>query len=323
MDSNIEKAKKIIDNRRSSAEREADNRRAELERVCPELREINMKISGAGLAALKAIGMGADAQKYISKLADENLRLQEERAEILKGLGLPADVLDVHYTCPVCDDSGIHDGHYCNCMKSLVKQIQFENLCKCAPAKESTFENFSLDFYKGFVDPETGADAYERMSQIYNYCRNWADDFSKNSPGILMYGNTGLGKTHLSLAIANVVVSKGYNVLYTSAGNILSKLEREKFGRLKGDESPEDMVLSADLLILDDLGSEFITQFTVAAVYNIINTRILEGLPTIISTNLLYDEIGDKYNPRVYSRIIGDYTMLEFIGADVRQLKAD
>ena len=323
MESNIERAKRIIENRRSSAEREAENKRAELESVCPELREINRRISGAGLAALKAIGMGSDAQDYIARLAAENLELQNARAEILRGLGLPADVLDVHYTCPVCDDSGIHDGHYCDCMKSLVKEILFENLCRCAPAKESTFESFSLESYRGFVDPETGADAYDRMNQIYNYCKNWAYDFSKNSPGILMYGNTGLGKTHLSLAIANVVVSKGYNVLYTSAGNILSKLEREKFGRLKGDESPEDMVLSADLLILDDLGSEFVTQFTVAAVYNIINTRILEGLPTIISTNLLYDEIGDKYNPRVYSRIIGDYTMLEFIGADVRQLKAE
>lgn len=323
MENNITRAKKIIDDRRSSAEREAENKRAELERICPELREINRRISGAGLAALKAIGMGADAQKYISNLAEESLGLQVRRTEILKGLGLPEDAMDVHYTCPVCEDTGVHNGYYCECMKSLVKQIQFDNLCKCAPAKDSTFENFSLDFYRGFADPETGADAYERMSQIYNYCKNWADDFSKNSPSILMYGNTGLGKTHLSLAVANVVVSKGYNVLYTSAGNILSKLEREKFGRLKSDESPEDMVLSADLLILDDLGSEFITQFTVAAVYNIINTRILEGLPTVISTNLLYDEIGDKYNPRVYSRIIGDYTMLEFIGADVRQLKAD
>jgi len=161
------------------------------------------------------------------------------------------------------------------------------------------------------------------MSQIYNYCKNWAEDFSKDSPSILMYGNTGLGKTHLSLAIANVVVEKGYNVIYSSAGNLFSKLEKEKFGKINFDESPEEQVLTVDLLILDDLGSEFSTQFTIATVYNIINTRILSGLPTIINTNLLYDEIGDKYNPRVYSRLIGDYQMLEFIGADIRQLKAD
>lgn len=323
MASNLERAKQIIDNRRTMAEEEAARKRRELEAVSPELCEVNNQISKAGLDALKAIGMGKDAQEYIKRLSEESLILQAKRADILKELSLPSDVLDVHYTCPICEDTGVHNGHYCECLKALVKRIQYENLCSCAPAKNSTFDSFSLDYYKNFYDTETGASAYERMSQIFNYCKNWADDFSKSSPSILMYGNTGLGKTHLSLAIAGAVVNKGYNVLYTSAGNIFSQLEKEKFGRLKGDESPEDMVLSVDLLILDDLGSEFITQFVVSEVYNIINTRLLKGLPTIISTNLMYDEIGDKYNPRVYSRMIGDYTMLEFIGADVRQLRLE
>ncbi len=323
MAGNFERAKKIIDDRRNAAENEAERRKIELEAVSPRLKEVNLKISRAGLEVLKALSLGKDAPAFLDKLAKDNLRFQEERVEILKELGLSDDALDVHYTCPVCEDTGVHDGRYCECLKALVKQLQFENLCKCAPAANSTFDNFSLRYYKNIVDTDSGISAYERMTQIYNYCKNWADDFSKDSPSILMYGNTGLGKTHLSLAIANVVVNKGYNVIYTSAGTLFSNLEKEKFGRWRGEESPEDMVMNADLLILDDLGSEFITQFVVSEVYNIINSRILMGLPTIINTNLLYDEIGDRYNPRVYSRIIGDYTMLEFIGADVRQLKAD
>ena len=323
MPSNLERAKKIIDDRRAQAEREAEQKRMDLEAVSPELKAVNRAIASAGLKAIKAIGMGENAQEYINNLAKENLQNQKRRTEILAGLGLPEDALDIHYTCKKCEDTGSYNGHYCDCVKALTKQLQFENLCSCAPAKTSTFSNFSLDYYKGIVDTATGTNAYERMSQILNYCRSYAADFGKGSPSILMYGQTGLGKTHLSLAIANEVVAKGYNVIYTSAGNLFSKLEKERFGRLKTDESPEDAVLSCDLLILDDLGSEFITSFTVSEVYNIINSRILAGLPTIINTNLLYDEIADKYNPRVYSRILGDYTPLEFIGCDVRQLKSE
>ncbi|MBP5459595.1 MAG: ATP-binding protein, partial [Clostridia bacterium] len=168
---------------------------------------------------------------------------------------------------------------------------------------------------------ETGVDVYNRMAQIYSYCEAYAEDFSLSSPSLILYGNTGLGKTHLSLAIAGKAIEKGFNVVYGSAHNLLSEIEKEHFGRLKTDDSPEDNVLNADLLILDDLGAEFGTSFTVSMVYNIINTRLLKGLPTIISTNLWYDEISDKYGNRVYSRIIGNYTPLEFAGRDVRQLK--
>jgi DNA replication protein DnaC len=124
------------------------------------------------------------------------------------------------------------------------------------------------------------------------------------------------------LAMANEVIDKGYTCIYGSAQNLLNLLEKEKFGRLKDNSSPEEQLLTCDLLILDDLGAEFTTQFTISAVYNILNTRILTGLPTIISTNLMYDEIGDKYSERVYSRIIGSFTPLEFLGKDVRQLKS-
>ena len=190
-----------------------------------------------------------------------------------------------------------------------------------SPAGDSTFDNFNLAYYQGVTDPETGVDAYARMGQIVSYCEAYAEDFGLSSPSLILYGNTGLGKTHLSLAIANKAIEKGFNVVYGSAHNLLSEIEKEHFGRLKTDDSPEDNVLNADLLILDDLGAEFSTSFTVSMVYNIINTRILKGLPTIISTNLWYDEISDKYGNRVYSRIIGNYTPLEFAGRDVRQLK--
>ena len=319
MPTNFERAKLVLDRRRESAEREAEQKAEELELRAPELRAINRKLSQAGLKAVK-LAIAGD-QEALEKLRNENLADQERRKELLESLGSSEEALEVHYTCPVCNDTGIVENHYCDCFKRLVKSLQTETLNAVSPAGDSTCDNFNLEYYRGVTDPETGVDAYSRMGQILSYCEAYAEDFGLQSPSLILYGNTGLGKTHLSLAIANKAIEKGYNVVYGSAHNLLSEIEKEHFGRLKTDDSPEDNVLNADLLILDDLGAEFSTSFTVSMVYNIINTRILKGLPTIISTNLWYDEISDKYGNRVYSRIIGSYTPLEFAGRDVRQLK--
>ena len=319
MPTNFERAKQVLDRRRETAEREAEQKTEELELLSPELRALNRKLSAAGLKAVQ-LAIAGD-QAAMDKLRDENLADQERRREILESLGSSEEALEVHYTCPVCNDTGVVGNHYCDCFKRLVKSLQTENLNAVSPAGDSTFDNFNLAYYQGVTDPETGVDAYSRMGQIVSYCEAYAEDFGLSSPSLILYGNTGLGKTHLSLAIANKAIEKGFNVVYGSAHNLLSEIEKEHFGRLKTDDSPEDNVLNADLLILDDLGAEFSTSFTVSMVYNIINTRILKGLPTIISTNLWYDEISDKYGNRVYSRIIGNYTPLEFAGRDVRQLK--
>ena len=158
------------------------------------------------------------------------------------------------------------------------------------------------------------------MTKVYNYCKAYAEDFTTKSKNLLMMGATGLGKTHLSLAIANKVIEKGYDVYYDSIQNIMDKLEREHFGRLPREESIKEDILSCDLLIIDDLGVEFSTQFTVAELHNIINTRILRCLPTIISTNLELGDIEKQYSQRIASRIIGTSMPLRFCGSDIRQM---
>ena len=158
------------------------------------------------------------------------------------------------------------------------------------------------------------------MENVLGYCKAYADDFSKKSPSLLLYGKTGLGKTHLSLSIAGKAVEAGYGVIYMTAQNLFNRLEREKFGRGDG-ENTEQAILDCDLLIIDDLGSEFISQLTVSSLYNIVNCRGLEEKPTIISTNLTPDEIRNTYSDRIASRILSAYTILQFDGADIRQLK--
>ena len=160
------------------------------------------------------------------------------------------------------------------------------------------------------------------MKFVYENCKNYVDDFDLESNNLYFYGRTGLGKTHLSLAIANEVMKKGYNVVYGSVITFLNKLEREKFGRTETYET-EDALVDADLLILDDLGAEFTTPVAVSCLYNILNCRIARRVPTIISSNLSVEEIKNRYPESIASRIIGNFKTVEFIGKDIRQIQND
>lgn len=299
---------------RALAERE-DRHRIAVESV-PEILETEERMSAAGLATIKALGMGAvDAKEYIRKLSEINLNAQAQRRMFLKKAGFPEDWLDVHYSCPKCEDKGFVNGIMCDCFKDLLKSLEYEKLCSKLPVGSCRFDNFKLDYYHDGA----GTSPRRRMESVLNYCKTYATDFSRRSPSLLLYGKTGLGKTHLSLAVAGKAVESGYGVIYTSAQNLFNKLEKEKFGRSDG--NTEETILDCDLLIIDDLGAEFTTQFTVSALYNIINSRELEGKPTIISTNLTPEQLTSTYSERIASRILSNFVMLYFDGSDIRQIK--
>ncbi len=194
-------------------------------------------------------------------------------------------------------------------MKNLFGKLMTEKLNTDAHLTLSSFETFNLSYYVG--------NDYFTMQKILNYTKEYAENFSLNSDNILMTGDTGLGKTHLALAIANVVLQKGYSVLYDSVINILWNIEYEHFSY----EHSSDIlnaVLDADLLIIDDLGTEQETKFYKSMIYNIINTRIVRNKPTIISTNMNYKDISARYDGKVASRLATLYKYLQFKGEDVR-----
>ena len=310
------KAEQELAQRRSRALAEREEHHRIAVETAPEILEAEEKMSRAGLATIKAIGMGAaDAKEYIQKLSEINLEAQAQRRLLLKSNGFPEDWLDVHYTCKKCEDKGFVGGIMCGCFKELLKSIEYEKLCSKLPVGNCRFDNFKLDFYPDGA----GTSPKKRMESVLNYCKEYAADFSRRSPSLLLYGKTGLGKTHLSLAIAGKAVEEGYGVIYSSAQNLFNKLEKDKFG--KADANTEETILDCDLLIIDDLGAEFTTQFTVSALYNIVNSRELEGKPTIISTNLMPEQLTKAYGERIASRILSNYVMLYFDGSDIRQIK--
>lgn len=317
-----ERADMELHRRRDRAEAEQKKRHEEAVKKIPRLLELEKEMADTGIAAVNAISLGGDARKYIEVLAKQNLAAQAERKRLLTEAGYPKDYLEMQFVCKKCEDNGLVSGIYCDCRATLLRTLAFSELSELSPVVSSSFESFDLDYYPKAADPETGISPYNRMKEIFNFCKDYAEDFDTSSPSLFLHGKTGLGKTHLSLAIAGLAVNQGFGVIYGSAQNLLTRLERERFSRsYESSGNAEQSLLECDLLILDDLGAEFSTSFTVSAIYNIINTRISRGMPVIINTNLTPEELEQKYSQRITSRIIGNYISLQFCGRDIRQLK--
>lgn len=325
-----EKARAEIKNRRNTAEYTASQRKNELSFKYPEFQFIETELAKTGHETVRAFSLPKEkAEAELSRIREKNKQLREERKNLLKALNLPEDYLDVKYTCEKCQDTGVVEDYdnerrvsygtkLCSCHNELLKKYASEKMSSMTPLELSNFEDFDLEYYP--KKSESGKSPYDLMCDVYNRCVNYAKNFDTDSVNLYFCGRTGLGKTHLSLAIANEVMKKGYNVVYGSVINFLNKLEREKFGRADSFET-EDILIDADLLILDDLGAEFSTAVATSSLYNIINSRIARGVPTIISSNLSLEEIKTRYPESVASRIIGNYVPVKFTGDDIRQLQ--
>lgn len=315
------RASEMMNTRRLSAIAENDRRNAEIEQKIPEIAEINRILSTTGINLIKIIRKGEDIQQKIKSLENQNRQAQEMIASLLVRNGYPHDYLELRYNCEKCSDTGYHNGKMCNCFEELIGKVSVDHLNASSRITLCSFDSFDLSYYKNIISEEN-ENCFVTMSKNLEYCKQYANTFSQDSKNLLMYGNPGLGKTHLSLAIAEQLLNKGVNVLYDSTVNFLIKIEKEHFRRIETDIDTYETVVNADLLILDDLGTENTTDFYRSTLYNILNTRINKGIPTIVSTNLTPDEISAKYEPRITSRIVLTYTHLKFIGKDIRGIKS-
>lgn len=309
---------KLYDMRIKSSEELARKKKLFFTRF-PEASEIEKKLALTAIASAKAVLEGSDAKKELESLRERSVLLRNRLSEILKRVNLPENYLEIQHNCEKCQDEGFVDGVMCGCMRNMMKKESYRKLNSISPLELSSFDTFSIDYY-----PENSEPGYqspkERMKIIFDFCRKYSDNFSKKSPNLIMMGNTGLGKTHLSLAIASEAINKGYGVIYVSAPNMVTKLEKEKFQNYGRDsEDSEKHFIDCDLLIIDDLGTEYSNAFSNSAIYNIVNSRIMMMKPTIISTNLNMKELEKNYSPRMVSRIIGNNIRLEFLGFDIRQ----
>ena len=279
-------------------------------------RELRMTMAQAAMAAFQA---GTDGKKELEAVRDKNLALQQERARLVEE-NFEEGFLDETPICDKCGGTGYIGAEMCECLRELCRQEQKKEVSILSGSRD-TFNQFRLDYYPDRIDPKYGASPRTIMERNLKVCRTYALTFTPSAGNLLFVGGTGLGKTFLSACIARAVADRGYSVVYESAGHLFSKLEQAKFNPSEETRREAARFNDCDLLILDDLGTEMPGQFATAALYTLLNDRILENKPMVVSTNLNMDELGRRYSPQIASRLQGSFLLLTFVGEDIRILK--
>ncbi len=317
-----EKAMYTMAIRRQNSIDKSNFRKQEIYDNVPQVRNLETELARTAVKLSKTIFLGgADSAQIIEQIKTENLKLQTKISQLLEFSGYPENALDNRYECNNCSDTGFILGEACECLIDLMKKISFDEFNNYSDMPISNFADFSLKYYSKQSQANSNFSEHDIMSKILGFCSAYSNSFSKASPNILMLGNTGLGKTHLSRAIANEALNAGFSVLYGTSQEFFTQIQTEYFSRNNDNKDTYKDVISADLLIIDDLGAEYESAFNNTTCYNVINSRLNKNLPTIINTILSLQQIENRYSNRVASRLGASYKCLKFVGTDVRQQK--
>ena len=303
-------------------DRESENRQhlAEAYAKVPRIREIDMLLRRTmAQAAQAAFLQGSDGRELLEQARIQNLELQQERA-ILAMEHFEEGFLDESPICDNCGGSGYLGSSMCECLRELCRQEQKKEVTILSGGRE-TFNQFNLDYYPERLDPKIGASPRAIMERNFKICRTYALTFAPSAGNLLFVGGTGLGKTFLSACIARAVADRGYSVVYETASHLFGKLEQARFNANEENRREAAKFTDCDLLIIDDLGTEMPGQFVTAALYSLLNDRLLANKPMVISTNLNVDEMARRYSPQIASRLHGGFQRLTFVGEDIRVLK--
>ncbi|MBQ3216986.1 MAG: ATP-binding protein [Oscillospiraceae bacterium] len=315
----LRRARIRLEQEKAAHERDVEAHRQIAYQRFPRLKEIDRELR-LTMTQLAAAALRKDSSSSLAEIRERNLSLQREREWILEAGEFEEGFLDDSPLCKRCNGSGYQGSSMCSCLQELCRQEQKKELTSLIGSGRETFDTFRLDVYSDSYDPKIGVSPRKLMHSNYNICRKYAQGFTPTSGSLLFSGATGLGKTFLSACIAHQVADAGNSVVYETASRLFADFESEKFGAQQEDApSITRKYLDCDLLIIDDLGTEMTTQFTISVLYTVINTRMMENRATIISTNLADTEIEGRYNPQIASRLIGTYRLVQFVGEDIRR----
>ncbi|EOS70145.1 hypothetical protein C818_01836 [Lachnospiraceae bacterium MD308] len=284
----------------------------------PTLKKLDDAISSLSISHAKKLLEGDNSA--LKQLKEQLSLLFIQKKELLESAGLPADYLELQYTCPDCRDTGYIGADKCHCLQKAIVDLLYMQSNLQEILVQENFSTFCTDFYSSnYIDPLTGRSSQESMQTALRVCRQFADTFSEEHCNILLYGDTGVGKTFLTHCIAKELMDHSYSVIYFSAVQLFEYFAKNTFGKREGIESDVfDHVYDCDLLIIDDLGTELSNSFTVSQLFVCLNERILRRKATVISTNLTLDDINSIYSERIFSRISSNYMILRLTGDDIR-----
>lgn len=307
----LKRADKILATRRQTAQERHRRMMAALDEQHPEIRAVGQELT---LLYTQRAQLQLDPGQDTGEVETAIREAQARREVAMAAVGLTEADLEPTYTCPHCRDRGVKEGgQMCECRQVILNQLVYEQLCDVSPARECSFENFELRYY--------GGRDRAAMGKVLESSQRYVWEFGGQSQSLLFTGAPGLGKTHLSLAIAEGVAKAGHLVMYVSAPYLMDQLELGKFQKDDAALEFREVIFGCDLLVIDDLGTELVTRYTQAEVYDLVNHRLNTGKPTIINTNLGLQEIERTYSSRVHSRLAGMYAVVQFKGRDIRLQK--
>ena len=306
---------------RSAARKEFEARKLQVYGVAPRIEEIDKELQLLGIRLSKLVlGSASNVHDLAPELREKSAKLRLEKETILNASGFSDDFLKLMYRCQTCEDTGYAGDEKCHCYKQKLTDRYYEASSLKNVLQRENFDMFNINLFSEKIDEHIGISPRTNMERIHKACSEFIRNFLKNGTNIIFSGAAGLGKTFMCNCIAKDAMDKGCSVLYVTAPAMFKALEAYRFSNDKTEEMTEriDMLADVDLLIIDDLGSEFYTVLTGTELFNIVNSRLLSKKPTVISTNLSETELQRIYSDRIYSRFAGNYEMLYFFGEDIR-----
>lgn len=306
-------ANEIFRLRRITAAEIQQAHRTEVYKKIPRIKEIDRQISKRYSELIQNAFSGKAPTK--AEIKSLSFDLRAEKAELLVENGFPIDYLDMKYMCKKCSDEGYVNRKMCTCYQRELVRLSGEKSKLASLLSEQTFKNFKLELYPDI--PSGSASPRKQMEKGLIRCKEYAEKFSISSGNLFFNGPTGLGKTFLSSCIAGELIGKGFSVVYDSVANIISRFESVQFNK-GGTPAELNIYDDCDLLIIDDLGTEFITQFSESVIYTLLNNRINAHKPIIVSSNLDQNTIQQYYSQSIVSRLTGEFSTIPFTGSDIR-----
>lgn len=283
----------------------------------PKLKIIDDSISQSSLEQAKKLLNGDETA--LTALKEEIHTLSGKRASLLHDAGFPDDYLEPSYECDDCQDTGYIGNQKCHCFQKAAIDLFYTQSNLKGLLESENFDHFSFDYYSpNYIDKLSGQSALQLARHAYAECKNFIQSFHAEADNLLIFGNTGVGKTFLTHCIAREVMQASHSVLYLTATELFDALLDKAFHQTDESLNLYEQIQECELLIIDDLGTERNTDFVISQLFVCLNERILNQKSTIISTNLTLNEIKSNYTERTFSRISNHYKVLRLAGDDIR-----
>lgn len=307
---------KIYESIREEEEKALKERRNKIEISLPEVLNLERAIGKLcielSISAFKDI---ENREKHLENLRRQITDLRVQKSELLVSHGYTVDYLDLHYRCPKCKDTGFITRERCSCYKQKLVQIHYRDSDLNELIKTNNFDNFNFEYYSSRREGDEHESPRKNIEKISSKCMNYIKEFNFTKENFLFFGSSGTGKTFLSNCIAKELLDKGYLVVYRTVEELVSNLKKIKF---ENDDSLEELLINCDLLIIDDLGTEQINEFSKTEFFNFLNKKLLKEKKMIISTNYTLEQLMRRYSERIYSRLLGNFSLCKFYGDDIR-----